>query len=98
MESWVVDVTTHPILTSSYEVRLQGQGETTAERVVGGGGLGALIGGIAGGGRGAGIGAAAGAATGATVSAATEGSQISIPSESLLEFWLEQPTSLPVAR
>jgi hypothetical protein len=94
----VIDGTAHPILTSSYEVRSQGQGEATAERVVGGVGLGALIGGIAGGGRGAGIGAATGAATGATVSAATGGSQILIPSESLLEFRLEQPTSLPVAR
>jgi hypothetical protein len=94
----VIDGTAHPILTSSYEVRSQGQGGATAERVVGGVGLGALIGGIVGGGRGAGIGAAAGGATGATVSAATGGSQISIPSESLLEFRLEQPTSLPVAR
>jgi hypothetical protein len=94
----VIDGTAHPIVTSSYEVRSQGQGETTAGRVVGGVGLGALIGGIAGGGKGAGIGAAAGAATGATVSAATGGTQISIPSESLLEFRLEQPTSLPVAR
>jgi hypothetical protein len=94
----VIGGTAHPILTSSYEVRSQGQGETTAGRIVGGVGLGALIGGIAGSGRGAGIGAAAGAATGATVSAATGGSQISIPSESLLEFRLEQPTSLPVAR
>jgi hypothetical protein len=94
----VIDGTAHPILTSTYEVRSQGQGETTAERVVGGVGLGALIGGIAGGGRGAGIGAVAGAGTGAAASAATRGSRISIPSESLLEFRLEQPTSLPVAR
>jgi hypothetical protein len=94
----VIDGTAHPILTSSYEVRSQGKGEATAQRVVGGVGLGALIGGIAGGGRGAGIGAAAGAATGAAASAATGGSQISIPSESLLEFRLEQPASLPVAR
>jgi hypothetical protein len=93
----VIDGTAHPILTSFYEVRSQGQGEATAERVVGGVGLGALLGGIIGGGRGAGIGAAAGAATGATVSAATGGSRISIPGESLLEFRLEQPTSLPVA-
>jgi hypothetical protein len=94
----VIDGTAHPILTSSYEVRSQGQGGSTAKRVAGGVGLGALLGGIVGGGRGAGIGAAAGGATGATVSAATGGSQISIPSESLIEFRLEQATSLPVAR
>jgi hypothetical protein len=94
----VINGTAYPIVTSSYEVRSQGRGESTAGKVAGGVGLGALIGGIAGGGAGAGIGAVAGAATGATVSAAGGGSQISIPSESLLEFRLEQPTSLPVAR
>jgi len=94
----VIDGTAHPIMTSSYEVRSQGRGESTARRVAGGVGLGALIGGIAGGGSGAGIGAAAGAATGTTVSAARRGNQISIPGETLLEFRLEQPVSLPVAR
>ena len=95
----VIDGTAHPIMTSSYEVRAQGRGTSTARRVAGGVGLGALIGGIAGGGSGAGIGAAAGAATGTTVSAARGGgNQISIPGETLLEFRLEQPVSLPVAR
>ena len=66
--------------------------------MVGGAGLGALIGGIAGGGKGAAIGAGAGAAAGTTVSAATKGKQVSVPSESLLEFRLQQPASLPVAQ
>lgn len=94
----VIDGTAHPIMTSTYELRSQGRGTSTGRRVAGGVGLGTLVGSIAGGGRGAGIGAAAGAATGATVSAATGVRQISIPAESLLEFRLEQPTSLPVAR
>jgi hypothetical protein len=94
----VINGTAHPIMTSSYEVRSEGRGGGTAQRVAGGVGLGALVGGIVGGGRGAGIGAAAGGATGTTVSAARGSNQISIPSESLLEFRLEQPTSLPVAR
>jgi carbonic anhydrase len=40
----------------------------------------------------------AGAAAGTAVSAASKGKQVSVPSESLLEFRLEQPVSLPVAR
>lgn len=94
----VIHGTAYPLLTSTYEVRSQGQGSKTAKRVVGGAGLGALIGGIAGGGKGAAIGAGAGAATGTVVSAATKGKQVSVPSESLLEFRLQHPVTLPVSR
>jgi hypothetical protein len=94
----VINGTAYPLLTSTYQVASQGQGSKTAGRVVGGTGLGALIGGIAGGGKGAAIGAGAGAAAGTTVSAATKGKQVSVPSESLLEFRVQQPVSLPVAR
>lgn len=93
----VINGTAYPLLTSTYEVKGKGEGGSTAKKVVGGAGLGALIGGIAGGGKGAGIGAAAGAGAGTAVSAAKKGEQIQIPSESLLEFRLEQPISLPVA-
>jgi len=93
-----VNGTAYPLMTSTYEVRSQGQGSKTARRVVGGTGLGALVGGIAGGGKGAAIGATAGAAAGTTVSAATKGQQISVPSESLLEFRLAQPVTLPRSR
>jgi hypothetical protein len=94
----VIKGTAYPLLTSSYQVASQGQGSKTAKRVVGGTGLGALIGGLSGGGKGAAIGAGAGAAAGTIVSAASKGKQVSVPSESLLEFRLEQPVSLPVAR
>jgi hypothetical protein len=94
----VIKGTAYPLLTSSYQVASQGQGSKTAKRVVGGTGLGALIGGLSGGGKGAAIGAGAGAAAGTAVSAASKGKQVSVPSESLLEFRLEQPVSLPVAR
>lgn len=93
----VINGTAYPLLTSTFEVKSEGKGKKTARRIVGGTGLGALIGGLAGGGTGAAIGALAGAAAGTTVSAATKGKQVSIPSESLLEFRLEQPTSVPVA-
>ena len=98
MTDVVINGTAYPLLTSTYQVASQGQGSKTAKRVVGGTGLGALVGGLAGGGKGAAIGAGAGAATGTIASAATKGKQVSVPSESLLEFRLQQPASLPIAR
>jgi hypothetical protein len=92
----VIHDTAYPLLTVAYEVKGKGEGSNTAKKVVGGAGLGALIGGIAGGGTGAGIGALAGLAGGAAVSASKKGEQLSIPSESLLEFRLAQPVRLPV--
>lgn len=94
----VMNGTAYPVLTSSYVIRAKGKGEKTARRIIGGAGLGALIGGIAGGGTGAAIGVAAGAVGGTAVSAATPGKQVSVPSESLLEFRLAQPASLPGRR
>ena len=94
----VINGAASPLLTSTYQIRSKGKGEKTAKRIVGGAGLGALIGGIAGGGTGAAIGVVSGAASGTTVSAATKGKQVSVPSESLLEFRLEQAVNLPVAR
>lgn len=94
----VINGTAYPLLTSTYEVRSQGKGKKTAGKVVGGTGLGALIGGLAGGGKGAAIGAAAGAGAGTAVAAGSKSPQVSVPSESLLEFVLKQPTMLPVAQ
>lgn len=89
--------TNYPLLTGAYEVKGKGEGGNTAKKVVGGAGLGALIGGLAGGGKGAGIGALAGAGAGTAVAASKKGQQLQIPSETLLEFRLEQPVSLPVS-
>jgi len=89
--------TTYPMLTSTYEIKGKSEGGNTAKKVVGGAGLGALIGGLAGGGKGAGIGALAGAGAGTAVAASKKGEQLQIPSETLLEFRLEQPVSLPVS-
>lgn len=89
--------TNYPLLTSTYEIKGKGEGGNTAKKVVGGAGLGALIGGLAGGGKGAGIGALAGAGAGTAVAASKKGQQLQIPSETLLEFRLQQPVSLPVS-
>ena len=79
-------------------MRGSGEGSKTAKKVFGGTGLGALIGGIAGGGKGLGIGALAGAGAGTAVAATKKGEQLSIPPETLLEFRLQQPAALPVAK
>ena len=93
----VINDTAHPLLTSTFEVKGKGEGKKTAGKIIGGAGLGALIGGIAGGGTGAAIGVLAGAAGGTALAASKKGEQLQIPSESLLEFRLEQPATLPVA-
>jgi len=94
----VINGSAIPLLSSDYEIKGKGEGGKTAGKVVGGAGLGALIGGIAGGGKGAGIGALVGLAGGTAVAASKKGEQLQIPSESLLEFRLEQPVALPVGR
>jgi hypothetical protein len=94
----VINGTSYPLMTSTYEIEGKGEGSNTAKKVLGGAGLGALIGGLAGGGKGAGIGVLAGAGAGTAVAATKKGQQLQIPSESLLEFRLEQPVSLPIGR
>ena len=91
----VIDGTTYPLLTSTYEIKGSREGKHTARDVIGGTRLGGLIGELAGGGKGAGVGALAGAAGGTALAATKKGEQVSIPSESLVEFRLDQPASLP---
>lgn len=92
----VIDGTAYPLSTSTYEITGGGKGSKTAKDVIGGTGLGALIGGLAGGGKGAGIGALAGAAGGTAIAGSKRGKPLSIQSESLLEFRLEQPATVTV--
>jgi len=94
----IINGNAHPMVTREFEMKGQGEGSETAKKVGGGAGLGALIGGIAGGGTGALIGLGAGAAGGTAVAASRKGENLVIPSESLLEFRLEQPVSLPVGQ
>jgi hypothetical protein len=84
-----------PVVTGEYELIGKSRGASTAKRTVGGAALGALIGAVADGGQGAAIGAGAGAAAGATSEVITGGDQVKIPSETLIDFTLQQDVTIP---
>ena len=86
---------TVPLVTGEYEFTGKSRGASTAKRTVGGAALGSIIGAIAGGGKGAAIGAGAGAGVGAGSEIITKGDQVSVPSETLLDFTLQQEVSIP---
>jgi len=88
----VVGGTAYPLMTSDYQVKGSGSGKRSAKRILGGAGLGAAIGGIAGN---AGKGAAIGATVGTVGAVAQKGKSVNVPSETLLEFRLQQPASVP---
>ena len=90
----VIDGKDYPLVSSDYNLQGKGRGGDTAKKVGGGAVLGAIIGGIAAGGKGAAIGAAAGGGAGAGVQILTKGQQVKVPSETLLEFRLQQPTTV----
>jgi hypothetical protein len=81
----------YPVVSSDYTLQGKGQGSSTAKKVGIGAIAGTIIGAAAGGGKGAAIGAAAGGATGAGVQVLTKGAQVKVPSETVLEFRLQQP-------
>jgi len=91
----VVNGTAYPVLSSDYQVRGKSSGGRSAKRILGGAGLGAVIGGIAGN---AGMGAAIGVVAGTTAAVVQKGEKVSVPSETLLEFRLQQPASLPARK
>ena len=82
------------LVSGEYRQTGASRGKRSAETIGGGAALGAIIGAIAGGGKGAAIGATVGAAGGTGVQAATKGQQIKIPSETRLDFKLDQPVSV----
>jgi hypothetical protein len=90
----VIDGKDYPVVSSDYSLKGKGRGTDTAKKVGGGAVAGAIIGAIAGGGKGAAIGAGVGSAAGAGVQVFTRGQQVKVPSETLLEFRLQQPVTL----
>ncbi|PYT50364.1 MAG: hypothetical protein DMG43_14965 [Acidobacteria bacterium] len=90
----VIDGKDYPVVSSDYSLKGKGRGSDTAKKVGGGAVAGAIIGAIAGGGKGAAIGAGVGSAAGAGVQVLTKGQQVKVPSETLLEFRLQQPATV----
>jgi len=84
----------YSVQTDEYKRQGSSRGKNTAEKVGAGAAIGAIIGGIAGGGKGAGIGAAAGGGLGGGVQAATKGQQIKLPSETVINFTLQNPLTV----
>src|SRR5208337_38916 len=73
------------------------RGASTAKRTIGGAAVGSIIGALAGGGKGAAIGAGVGGGAGAGSEIITKGDQVRIPSETLLDFTLQQDLLIPHA-
>lgn len=86
----------YPLVSSTYTLNGASRGKDTAKKVGVGAVLGTLIGAIAGGGKGAAIGAGVGAAGGGAYQGATHGQQVRIPSETKLDFQLQQPVTVTV--
>ena len=86
----------YSLLSSTLSVSGASRGKDTAEKIGGGAALGAIIGALAGGGKGAAVGATVGGAGGGVYQAATHGKQVRIPSETKLDFQLEQPLTVTV--
>ena len=85
-----------PLVSSTYSEVGQSRTKDTEKKVGGGAVVGAILGGLLGGGKGAAVGAAAGAGAGGVYQDATHGKQVKIPSETKLDFQLDQPATITV--
>jgi hypothetical protein len=79
-----------PLDSTDYNVAGKSRGAQSAKRIGGGAVVGAVIGGIIGGPPGAAIGATIGAGGGTAAQVLTHGDRVRVPSETVLEFTLEQ--------
>lgn len=85
----------YKIVTDHAMQQSKSRGKRSAAMIGGGGAAGALIGGLAGGGKGAAIGALAGAGAGTAGATMTGKRDIVIPAETILDFKLKAPLTLP---
>jgi hypothetical protein len=85
---------TYSLQTDQCRKEGKSRGKSTTEKVGGGAILGGIIGAIAGGGKGAAIGTAAGAGVGGGAQAASKSQQIKLPSETVLNFTLQEPVEV----
>ncbi len=84
----------YALASNEYTQTGSSRGKRTAETVGGGAALGALLGAVIGHGKGAAVGAATGAGAGTVVQGVTKGQQVQIPSETKLDFSLQQPVEV----
>jgi hypothetical protein len=83
----------YPLQTDQFKVKGPGKGGATAERAIGTGIVGTIIGCAVGRGAGCAIGAGAGVAAGTAASAASPGPGIWIPAEAQVDFHLKAPVT-----
>jgi hypothetical protein len=84
----------YALSSDDYQDVGKSRGKRTAEGAGIGAAVGAVLGGIFGGGKGAAIGAGAGGGAGTAGAASTGNTQVRIPSETKLDFTLQQPVDL----
>jgi len=82
--------------SSTYQQTGESRGKDTVKKTAIGAALGTAIGVIAGGRKGAAIGAGVGAGSGTAVQVLTKGKQVQVPSETKLDFELEQPVEISI--
>lgn len=82
--------------SSTYSTSGASQNKSTAEKVGAGAVIGSIIGAVVGRGKGAAIGAAAGAGAGGIYQGSQKAKQVKVPSETRLDFLLDQPVTVTV--
>jgi hypothetical protein len=94
----VVGTNSYVVVSNVVERASAAEGPRTARDIAIGAAIGAAVGAITGGKKGAAIGAGVGAGSGGAVAAITKGEQVLVPSETRLEFRLEQPVEIGAQR
>ena len=88
----------YPLVSSTFQQVGSSRGKDTAKKTAIGAAIGTAIGAIAGGGKGAAIGAGIGAGSGAASQVFMKGKQVKVPSETKIDFQLEQPVDVTAPR
>ena len=87
----------YPLNSTTFQQVGESRGKDTAKKTAIGAAIGTAIGAIAGGGKGAAIGAGIGAGSGAAAQVFMKGKQVKVPSETKIDFQLEQPVDVTVS-
>jgi len=87
----------YQLTSSTFQQVGESRGKDTAKKTAIGAAIGTAIGAIAGGGKGAAIGAGIGAGSGAATQVFMKGKQVKVPSETKIDFKLEQPVDITMS-